>query len=298
MPLAITATSLTPFPCTSQMPLGFTGGGGGGGGGGTSSSSTPNPAGTLVAIAVTPSMPSIKAGTTQQFKATGTYFNSSTGVTSTADITGSVAWSSSATNVATISAAGLAAGSGNGVTTITAASGFINGTTTLSVVTWTSRMFGQGIPQALVWSGTSYVGAGGFYNSTDSRNWTSTNANGAANDLAWDGSLYVAVGTAWFYVSADGVNWTTAALPASVSSQSFYAVAKSSTTWVAVGGGGSIVYSTDGKTWTAAPTLTINTPTITNYAPVLHAVAWTGTQFVVGGEIGRASCRESVLYRV
>lgn len=87
---------------------------------------------TLASIAVTPANPSIAPGTTQAFKATGTYSDNST-----QDITGSATWSSSATGVANISNAvpiqGLATAVAHGSSTITATSGSISGATTLTV---------------------------------------------------------------------------------------------------------------------------------------------------------------------
>jgi hypothetical protein len=77
---------------------------------------------------VTPASPVISAGGTQQFTATGTYTDNST-----QNITSSVTWSSSTTSVATINAAGLATGVAAGSTTITASSGSISSTTTLTV---------------------------------------------------------------------------------------------------------------------------------------------------------------------
>jgi trimeric autotransporter adhesin len=72
--------------------------------GGSGNSSPPLKA--LVSIAVTPSMPNVPKGLTQQFKATGTFSD-----TSTADLTATVAWASATPAVATIdSASGLAKG--------------------------------------------------------------------------------------------------------------------------------------------------------------------------------------------
>lgn len=78
-----------------------------------------------VAIAVTPANTSIAAGTTQQFAATMTYSDTSTG-----DVTALATWASSNTTVATISgAAGLATGVAPGATTISAVySGLAAGT--------------------------------------------------------------------------------------------------------------------------------------------------------------------------
>jgi hypothetical protein len=78
----------------------------------------------LVSIAVTPPSPSIAPGTKQQFVATGTYADNSTGV-----ITSTVTWASSNQNVATISNSrgtnGLATSVAPGTTLITAQSGSI-----------------------------------------------------------------------------------------------------------------------------------------------------------------------------
>jgi hypothetical protein len=70
----------------------------------------------LNSIAVTPAIATIPKGLTQQYTATGTYSDAST-----ADITSSVTWASSATAVATIDSVGLATGVGDGSTNITAA---------------------------------------------------------------------------------------------------------------------------------------------------------------------------------
>lgn len=87
---------------------------------------------TLVSIAITPVNPSVARGTGRQFTATGTYSDNST-----QDLTSSVAWYSSNTAVATISNAagskGLATSVATGSTTITAASGSVSATTTLTV---------------------------------------------------------------------------------------------------------------------------------------------------------------------
>ncbi len=83
----------------------------------------------LTSIAVTPASPSASVGaTTVQFNATGTYSDNSS-----KDITSSVSWASSSSTVATIDTSGLATTQAQGTTTITAASGSISGTTTLTV---------------------------------------------------------------------------------------------------------------------------------------------------------------------
>jgi hypothetical protein len=95
-----------------------TSGGGGGGGNNT-------PA--LTSITVTPATPSISSGATQQFTATGNYSDGSS-----KNLTSTVTWSAS--TGATITAGGLATGVTPGaISTITATSGSISGTATLTV---------------------------------------------------------------------------------------------------------------------------------------------------------------------
>ena len=86
----------------------------------------------LVTIAVTPAIPSIALGRSQQFTATGTFTNGSM-----QDITNTVTWSSSDGAVATISmspgTSGLATALSVGTSTIAAASSGVSGSTTLTV---------------------------------------------------------------------------------------------------------------------------------------------------------------------
>ena len=81
----------------------------------------------LISIAVTPATSSVAQGTAQQFTAVGTFDDGST------QLLTSVTWSSSATNVASINASGMAAAVGTGQVTITAASGSVSGTASLTV---------------------------------------------------------------------------------------------------------------------------------------------------------------------
>src|SRR5579859_51112 len=83
----------------------------------------------LTSISVTPANPSVPNGLQQQFTATGTYSDNSQ-----QNLTSTVTWSSSATSIATINSAGLASTVAQGTSTITATSGSINGSTTLTVI--------------------------------------------------------------------------------------------------------------------------------------------------------------------
>ncbi len=85
-------------------------------------------AATITSIAVTPATASIATGSTQQFVATATYSNNTTQI-----ITTSATWTSSDDTIATVTSAGLALGVASGSATITAASGSVSGTATLTV---------------------------------------------------------------------------------------------------------------------------------------------------------------------
>lgn len=88
---------------------------------------------TLVSIAVTPSSSSIAVAATQQFTATGTHADATT-----EDFTTLVTWSSSNSSVATINSSGLATAVGAGSTAITATSGALFGSSTLTVTAATA----------------------------------------------------------------------------------------------------------------------------------------------------------------
>lgn len=82
----------------------------------------------LESIALTPTLPSIAAGLTQKFTATGTFADGST-----QDLSTQVTWSSSAVGVATVDDEGLARGLAAGTALITATLDGISGGTTLTV---------------------------------------------------------------------------------------------------------------------------------------------------------------------
>jgi len=83
---------------------------------------------TLSSIAVTPANPGITLGTPEQFKAEGTFSDSTT-----QSLTGQVTWTSSAIGVAIIDASGAASTTGTGTTTVGAALSGVSGTTVLTV---------------------------------------------------------------------------------------------------------------------------------------------------------------------
>ncbi|MGA9041451.1 MAG: Ig-like domain-containing protein [Terriglobales bacterium] len=113
---------------------------------------------TLVSLALSPSSPSIPKGETQQFSATGTFSDKST-----QDMTSTVVWTASPAGAASINSAGLAAGRSVGTSTITATSGSISATDSLSVtppvltsmiITPAKSSIGLGTNEQLIAAGT------------------------------------------------------------------------------------------------------------------------------------------------
>ena len=112
----------------------------------------------LASIAVTPADPSVAAGRSQQFTATGTFADNST-----EDLTGLVTWTSDTPSVATISSSGLAAGVATGPATISATLNGVGGSTVLTVtapslvsiaVTSSSASVAAGLTQQFTATGT------------------------------------------------------------------------------------------------------------------------------------------------
>ena len=94
--------------------------------GGSSPSNPTSP--TVSSIQVSPASMSIGMGAQQQFTATAQLSDGST-----KDMTSSVQWSSSDSNIASIGAGGIASGSAAGTVTIAAQSGTLQATATLKV---------------------------------------------------------------------------------------------------------------------------------------------------------------------
>ncbi len=83
---------------------------------------------TITSLQISPLNSVTQPGKTQQYTATATYGNNTSG-----DATSQVTWASSATNIATISTGGLATGVSLGTTTISATSGSVIANTTLTI---------------------------------------------------------------------------------------------------------------------------------------------------------------------
>jgi 6-phosphogluconolactonase (cycloisomerase 2 family)/uncharacterized protein YjdB len=83
---------------------------------------------TVTSISVEPANSSLPRGLTRQFTATATYSNGTK-----LDVSASVTWASSVTNIATITGTGVVTALNVGTTTITAAIGTVTGSATLTV---------------------------------------------------------------------------------------------------------------------------------------------------------------------
>ena len=169
---------------------------------------------TLVSIAVTPAIPSIALGTTQQFTATGTFTDGSF-----QNISNSVQWGSSSSAVATMSntsgTQGLATSVGTGTTAITATSGLISGSTTLAVTSATLVSVTLSPPNSLIALGTTQpLSATGTFTDgsqqalTSSATWSSSDA-GVATVSPTGLVTAVAVGTTTITASSGSVSGST-----------------------------------------------------------------------------------------
>ncbi len=166
----------------------------------------------LVSIAVTPSLPSIAAGTNEQFTATGTFSDSTT-----QNLTADLAWASSDTAIATVSNGGLASAVGPGSATITATCkvastcGSLAGSATLTVTpaTLVSIAITPPVPSIAIGTSETFT-ATGTYSDNSTQNltaqvtWSSatpsvatisnaTGTSGVATSVATGATLITAV---------------------------------------------------------------------------------------------------------
>ncbi len=86
----------------------------------------------ITALAIAPLNTTVAPGVTQQYSATATYGNNTTG-----DVTSSVAWSTNQPSIASISGGGLLTGVSLGTTTVKAQSGSVIANTGVTVTTKT-----------------------------------------------------------------------------------------------------------------------------------------------------------------
>jgi trimeric autotransporter adhesin len=151
---------------------------------------------TLKSIAVTPATASNVAGTGEQFTATGTFSDGSK-----QNLTSSATWTSSAAGIATVAANGVSSAITAGQTTITAASGSVTGTSTLTVTAAVLAQLQIGPPSpSMIIGGSQQFTLTGIYsngvtaNLSSSATWTSAPAIVASMSTASPG-LATSVGT-------------------------------------------------------------------------------------------------------
>jgi uncharacterized protein YjdB len=163
----------------------------------------------LLSISITPANSSIALGTTQQFTATGLFDDGST------QQLPSVVWSSSNVNVASINASGLATSTGPATATITAASGAVSGTTSLTVTSATliSIAVTPANPSMAIGTTRQFTATGTFSDTTTqditaSVLWSSSNA-GAATISNQGLATSVATGTSTIAATFGSVSGST-----------------------------------------------------------------------------------------
>jgi hypothetical protein len=167
--------------------------------------------GGLVSIAVTPSSPNVPNGLTQQFTATGTFTDTSTG-----NLTNSVSWTSGTLIIATVDVnTGLATSVAIGSTVVTATSGSVSGSTTLNVtaaalesisITPDPVTTGVEVNQQLMGTGT--YSDGSTHNVTTAANWTSDTPSVATIGPATGLATGVSIGTATISATVGSITGT------------------------------------------------------------------------------------------
>jgi hypothetical protein len=143
--------------------------------------------------------------------------------------------------------------------------------TSANGTTWTTRTIPAGDYFGVAWNGSLYVAVGASVCATspDGVTWTSrTIPAGTYEAVTWGNGLFVAVGQSKCATSPDGITWTARTIPAG----NYRGVAWNGTTFAAAGYSWAAT-SSDGITWTS------RTITGTQH----RALVWTGSLFVAVG---------------
>ena len=164
----------------------------------------------LNSITIAPVSPSIAAGNTQAFQATGHYSDGSA-----LDISNQVTWTSSNTGAATISPSGVATGVAPGITTIAAGQNGINGSTTLTVTAAVLTSISVSPANAVIAAGvtqpfkaTGHYSDGSTHDLTSQVIWSSSNLGAAAINSAGLATGLAAGGTT-IAASQNGITGST-----------------------------------------------------------------------------------------
>ena len=165
----------------------------------------------ITSLQVAPANASIAPGVTQQYTATDTYGNNSTG-----DVTSQVTWSTSPTNVATINSTGLLTAATLGTATVKATSGNVIGSTGLSVtqkqitsisispLTQTLSVSGTTVPSTVQFIATATYKDGSTADVTAISTWTSTPSSVASISSTGQATA-LTIGTATVMATSGGV---------------------------------------------------------------------------------------------
>ena len=167
---------------------------------------------TIVSITLSPTSAQIKPTATQQYTATGTFGDNSTG-----DVTSQVTWVSSATNIATISTAGLATAVALGTTNITAKSGSVISPASVLTVSNKTIVSISVSPQNLTltagsqqqYTAQASYSDGSFGDITNSVTWNSSSTLVATITSPGGLATAVATGTTTITAALSGVIGTT-----------------------------------------------------------------------------------------
>ncbi len=124
----------------------------------------------LLAVTVSPALANVPKGEKQQLTATGDYSDGST-----ANVTNSATWSTSASSTATVSSKGLVTGVATGAATITAAYQSVDGTAAITVITPVLLAIAVTPPATNLPSGeTQQLTATGTYSDASTKNLTAS----------------------------------------------------------------------------------------------------------------------------
>jgi uncharacterized protein YjdB len=173
------------------------------GSGGSSNTIKTNPV--LSSVVLTPAMPSIGVGATQQFAATANYSDGSS-----KDVTSSASWTSSDPTIATVQSTGqanpgMASGVASGSATVAASFGGMNGSTTLTVSgivpVVTSIAVGPATPTINIGATTQFSATATYSDGstkivTASASWTSSNTSVASIQTTGQATPGLATGVA------------------------------------------------------------------------------------------------------
>jgi hypothetical protein len=240
----------------------------------------------LVSLQISATPAAVAVNTTRQMIVQGTYTASYF-----QDLTSAAIWSSSDTNIATISnqagSNGVATGVASGTTTITAQYDGQSATYDLSVPNWTLQTT-MAVPSLIkaAWGNNMFFVTSGYtnmiYTSPDGVSWTprlGPVSDSSLIDIAWSGSQFVAVGDPgqqWtkgtpVYTSPDGIAWTKQE-PGIY--ETLLSVVWAGNFFVAVGTNGTILTSPTGTSWTSH----------SGASGSIRDVAWSGSSFAAVGD--------------